>query len=123
MFDQLRHSLKEITFHQGLPNEDQFEEWGEIPGHKLLVIDDCMAEGVDSPHLMKMFCVKSHHQNFTVLFLVQNVFQKGKVMRTLSLNTQYFILFKNYRDQSQVEALGRQIFPRQNVYFREAYRR
>lgn len=121
MFEELRRNLKEITFHQGLPNEDQFNEWGEIDGHKLLVIDDCMAEGVDSPHLMKMFCVKSHHQNITVMFLVQNVFQKGKVMRTLSLNTQYFILFRNYRDQSQVEALGRQIFPRQSAYFREAY--
>lgn len=121
MFDELRRSMNEITFHQGLPNEDQFNEWGEIDGHKLLVIDDCMTEGANSLHLMNMFCVKSHHRNFTVMFLVQNLFQKGKVMRTLSLNTQYFILFKNYRDEMQVETLGRQIFPRKQEYFRSAY--
>jgi len=121
MFDELCTNINEIVFHQGLPSENHFNEWAEIDGHKVLVIDDLMSEGVDCPHLMKMFCVKSHHQNFTVIFLVQNVFQKGKVMRTLSLNTQYFILFKNYRDQSQVETLGRQIFPRQTDYFRSAY--
>lgn len=121
MFDDLRKTL-DITFHQGLPDEDQFSIWSSVDGHKLMLIDDCMAEGVESPDLMKMFCVKSHHANFSVLFLVQNVFQKGKIMRTLSLNTSYFILFRNYRDQSQIEALGRQIFPRQSSYFREAYR-
>lgn len=55
------------------------------------------------------------------MFLQQNIFFRGKVMRTLSLNASHFLLLKNYRDQSQVETLGRQIFPRQAAYFREAY--
>lgn len=121
MFEVLKFKMENIIFHHGLPNEEKFQEWGDMDGHKLVVIDDCMADGVDSPHLMKMFCVSSHHKNISIIFLVQNVFQKGKVMRTLSLNTHYFILFKNYRDQSQVETLGRQIFPRQVSFFRDAY--
>jgi len=121
MFDDLKINLIEVTFHRGLPNEEQFKEWTDIVGHKLLVIDDCMTEGVNSMEIMKMFCVNSHHNNISVLFLVQYIFQKGKVMRTLSLNTHYFILFRNYRDQLQVETLGRQIFPRQSSYFRQAY--
>jgi len=120
MFDELKRNLQEITFHQGIPDEEQFKEWGEVNGHKVLVIDDYMVEGVDNANLMKVFCVGSHHNNITVLFLVQNVFQKGKAMRTLSLNTHYFILFHNYRDQLQVEILGRQIFPRQTKYFQQA---
>jgi len=121
IFDELRTKLEKITFHQGLPNDETFTEWTEIDGHKILVIDDCMAEGSNSSELQKMFCVNSHHNSITVLFLVQNIFQKGKVMRTLSLNTHYFILFRNYRDQLQIETLGRQIFPRQTDYFRRAY--
>lgn len=120
MFDDMRKTL-DITFHRGLPDEDQFNEWSNMKDHKILVIDDCLAEGAESPALMKMFCIKSHHANFSVLFLLQNIFFRGKVMRTLSLNTSHFLLFKNYRDQSQVEALGRQIFPRRAAYFREAY--
>jgi len=42
-------------------------------------------------------------------------------MRTLSLNTHYVVLFRNYRDQLQVEVLGRQVIPRQIDYFREFY--
>ena len=74
MFDQLKHEKSGIIFHQGLPTGERFEEWGEIDGHKLIVIDDCMAEGVDSPQLMKMFCISSHHKNMSVIFLIQNFF-------------------------------------------------
>jgi len=38
MFDELKQDLIEITFHQGLPNEEQFKEWSDVDGHKLLVI-------------------------------------------------------------------------------------
>lgn len=58
MFDDLRKNL-DITFHQGLPDEDQFNAWATITDHKILVIDDCLAEGANSPALMKMFCIKS----------------------------------------------------------------
>ena len=121
MFDQLMTNLKEVTFHQGLPNEEQFREWSDIDGHKILVVDDCMAEGVNSTDLMKMFCVSSHHNNITVMFLVQNIFQKGKVMRTLSLNTHFFLIFRSLRNKLQIETLARQIFVRNMSYFREAY--
>ena len=106
MFDQLMTNLKEVTFHQGLPNEEQFREWSDIDGHKILVVDDCMAEGVNSTDLMKMFCVSSHHNNITVMFLVQNIFQKGKVMRTLSLNTHFFLIFRSLRNKLQIETLA-----------------
>lgn len=65
MFDDMRAKL-DITFHQGLPDEDLFNEWSNIIQHKILVIDDCLAEGADSPALMKMFCVKKLHASVPV---------------------------------------------------------
>jgi hypothetical protein len=58
----------------------------------------------------------------TVIFLLQNVFQKGKSMRTASLNCHYFIIFGAKRDPSQIATLGRQIFPGNNKYFMSAYK-
>jgi len=121
MFDELRTNLEEVTFHQGLPNDETFTEWAKIDGHKILAIDDCMVEGSNSVELMNMFCVKSHHNNISILFLLQNISQRGRVMRTISLNSHYIIVFRNYRDQLQIETLGRQIYPRQANYFRQAY--
>lgn len=59
--------------------------------------------------------------NFSLIFLVQNLYYESKVMRTLSLNTSYFILFKNYRDQLQMETLGRHMLPGQLSYFRTSF--
>lgn len=65
MYDQLRQNLKEITFHKGIPDEDQFNEWGTIHSHKLLILDDCLLEASNSEYLMNMFC---DHQNLTGFF-------------------------------------------------------
>ena len=60
---------------------------------------------------MNMFIVGSHHRNISVLFLMKNIFQKGTHARTISINIQYMVLFKNARDQSQIRTLAIQIFP------------
>jgi hypothetical protein len=49
------------------------------------------------------------------------LFQKGKVMRKLSLNTHHFVLYKNRRDQEQIQRFGRQAFLQQSKYFLDAY--
>ena len=57
----------------------------------------------------------------TIICLAQNLFQKGKVMRTLSLNIHHFVLYKNRRDQEQIQRFGRQAFLQQSKYFLDAY--
>jgi len=42
-------------------------------------------------------------------------------MRTISLNAQYIILFKNPRDNSQFVHLAKQMYPRNSAYAIEAY--
>ena len=47
---------------------------------------------------------------------MQNVFANGQYFRIISLNTGYFLLFKQNRDQSQILALAKQAFPGQLFY-------
>ena len=57
--------------------------------------------------VVDLFTKKSHHHNTSVVFVVQNIFEKG--LRTISLNAHYLVLFKNPRDTTQVTYLGRQM--------------
>jgi len=107
IYSEMQNDVNNIQFYQGFPS-----------------MDDLMIKGVDSEELIHMMCEGSHHSNFTVIFfLLQNVFQKGKSMRTASLNCHYFLLFDSKRDPSQIAILGRQIFPGNSKYFLDAYQK
>lgn len=84
----------------------------------LVVFDDQMSneDARNNTGLMRYFTQGSHHRNATVVYIVQNLFDKGKAMRTASLNSHYIILFKNPRDKGQVRSLAQQMYP-QNTRF------
>ena len=73
----------------------------------LVVIDDLMSE--TDERVTKLFTKKSHHCNTSVIYLVQNLFPKGKESRSISINAQYMVLFKNPRDNTQVVNLAKQM--------------
>ena len=68
-----------------------------------------------------LFTRGSHHRNLSVIFIVQNLFQKGKEARSISLNTQYLIFFKSPRDKSQIMHLGKQLYLGSSKFVQEAY--
>jgi energy-coupling factor transporter ATP-binding protein EcfA2 len=89
----------------------------------LLVLDDQMNEGKSkASEFSNLFTKGSHHRNITVVYLVQNVFEKGGANRTVSLNSHYMVLFKNPRDKTQVQVLGRQMFPEHAKFLAEAFK-
>ena len=59
----------------------------------LVVLDDLMAE--TDGRVTNLFTKKSHHSDTSVIYLVQNLFGKNKESRTISLNTQYMVVYKN----------------------------
>ena len=81
----------------------------------LVVLDDQMEyrnahkRGADS--VVKFFTQGSHHRNTTVVYIVQNLFNQDKSMRTVSLNAHYIIVFKNPCDGTQIQTLACQMFP------------
>jgi hypothetical protein len=71
--------------------------------------NDLMDEA--SKTVSKYFTKYSHHQNCSIMYLVQNLFHQSPEHRTISLNSQYMILFANPRDSSQIRHLAKQVLP------------
>lgn len=124
LFDQMKTEIENIEFFEGLPSRENLHEWNRInSGHKIIVLDDLLQKVSASNDVVDLFCVLSSHMNYTVFFLVQNVFGDSKKLRTISLNAHYFVIFKNQRHQGQVQTLGSQIFPGQTSFFMDAYKK
>ena len=114
----MKREIPNVTFHEGLPSRHDLETWhSEKTGHKMLIFDDLMMEASISKEMVNIYC----NYNFFCILVSQNAFSPGKKYCTISLNTHYFILFKNRRDESQIQRLGRQIFPRNLKYFMNSY--
>lgn len=94
-----------IDFHEGLP--DSFDHLYD-GSHKVIVLDDLQTDVTKSSSVEQLFTRGSHHKNFTVIYLNQNMFYQGKHSRTISLNAHYTILFRNPRSASQLKALASQ---------------
>jgi hypothetical protein len=121
LYDVIKSTVPSIEFFEGLPSKDDLEAWGSDPVHKILILDDLLQKASHSVDMVELFCQYSHHLNFSVFFIVQNLFAGGQQFRTISLNTHIFILFSNKRNQLQIQTLGRQMFPGQSSYFMSAY--
>jgi hypothetical protein len=103
-----------IEFVEGIPSDNLLD------GRRtLLIIDDLMNE--TDGRVTNIFTKYSHHNNASVVYITQNLYNKGKENRTISLNTHYLVLFKNPRDSAQIIHLGRQVFPERVKYFKEAF--
>ena len=93
-----------VEFIEGLPNLDLL-----VGRRTLLITDDLMRE--TDGRVTDLFTKGSHHDSTSVVYISQNLYNKGKENRTISLNTHYLVLFKNPRDLARVVHLGRQIYP------------
>ena len=120
VYDQLLE-LRHINFIKGLPKS--LADDAILPPEKnnLLIVDDLMSEASQSEQMKSVFTQYCHHRNLSCLYLVQNFFCQGKASRTISLNANYLVLFKNVRDRTQITHLARQMFPNQSKYFIESY--
>ena len=72
-----------------------------------------MGVASSSKSVSDLFIKGSHHINLTVIHLVQNVYEynQGKSQRTISLNSDYSVVFRNGRDASQFRPMAYQICP------------
>ena len=109
IYEKMMVEINNITFIKGLPDIADLE-------NVVIVLDDLMSDVIENKSLLNLFTVGSHHKKISTLFLTQNIYEKGKYARTISLNCRYMVLFKNFRDQSQVLHLSRQLYqPKKNM--------
>ena len=86
----------------------------------MLILDDLM-DSVDA-FVVEIFTKISHHHNLSAIYVCQNLFDKSKYHRTISLNSHYIMLLRNPRDMQPIANLARQIFASDWRIAMEAYR-
>ena len=111
--------MKNVEFIQGVP--DDLESRFDTTSNNLLILDDLMTQCHSDERMTRLFSFWIHHKNFSIIFIIHNLFHHGKEMRTLSLNSHYIILFKNPRDRQQISTLARQMYPGQSQFLVEAF--
>ena len=118
-YDEILKSLPSIKFIEGLP--DNMESMLDPSIRNLVVLDDLMHELSNDQRITSLFTKGCHHRNLSVIFILQNIFHRGKELRDMSLNCHYLVLFKSPRDSSQVSHLAKQIFPGHVNFMRESF--
>ena len=114
---QLKSQNFEVLFLNEIPQDVR-----EITNGKstCLVLDDCMAEASSSQLVQELF-TGGRHVQISPILLAQNLYFQGKTARNIALNSDYIVLFRNNRDQSQINRLAGQMYPKNRQFFHWAY--
>ena len=84
-----------MEFVKGIPENIEDEQFLNPIIQNRIVIDDLMSEASNDKRICDLFIKGSHHRNLSVICLVQNLYYQGKESRTMSLNSQYLVVFNN----------------------------
>jgi hypothetical protein len=85
----------------------------------LLILDDLLLS-IDEKYLSQLFTAKSHHQNFAVVFVTQNLFDKK--IRIARQNSQYIVLMRSPNAALSIRNVGAQLFGPQLPFFLDSYK-
>ena len=109
-----------IVFTQGLP--DMSEDLSEINPkfNNVFAFDDLMSQATESPLLSLLF-TQGRHLNASVIFLLQNLFPKGKFNTDIGRNAQSMVLFRSPSDRKQIGIVAERIFDKNGTTFMSAY--
>lgn len=121
MYAELQEKNTNIKFIKDLPESFQDESLFPPDQSHLIILDDVIFQASEHPEVVRLFTQYRHHRNMSVMMLTQNVFHQGKNSRTISLNTNYMVLFKNPRDRLQMNILAQQIHPGNKSFFLQSF--
>ena len=121
LFDKMELEIQNLEMKQGLPTPQEIETFTQTRTHRLIVIDDLAHQLLNDSEMELLFTQGCHHRRISVIFMTQNLFQKGSKSRTIALNTYYLVLMKNVRDAAQIAYLGRQLYPGRSTLLTSAY--
>ena len=78
--------------------------------HSFIVLDDLTLQCSNHQRVADLFTCGSHHCGISVLYLRQNLFPPGKLSCTISLNSHYFVIFRNPRNSLDISTLQNKCF-------------
>ena len=88
---------------------DKIKEYAT--GVPILIVFDDMINSSSLNDLASLFTVDARHMNMSLVFLTQRMFVNDEHFRQISQNCDYFIVFKNPRNSSEIRTLAQQITP------------
>ena len=103
-------------------SKERMLRWDCTASLRSLVLDDLISQCSNDQRVADLFTRGLHHRGISVLYLTQNIFQPGKLSRTISLNSHYLVIFRNPRDSLGISTLAKQIFPGRTDYLMESFR-
>lgn len=113
--------LQRILQERGYKMQRRLPTESDIEPNSICVLDDLLTESESSKEVTNMCTRVAHHKSCCIILIMQNLFPAGKESRTRSLNTHYYIIFKNPRDKLQFETFARQINPHRVKHLIGAY--
>lgn len=112
IIEQLKKkSSVNIHFVQGLPDKG-FESFYHNKKHTLFVVDDLLQEAIQDRNITNLFCREGHHNNVSVVLIMQDLFCSGTQRKTILRNAHYLCLFKNPLDMAGIYIIGQRIMPK-----------
>ena len=105
----LEEETKTINFIEGLDFEKMYSS-----KPSLLVVNDLILSGKNKD-IAEIFILGSHHKQFSVFYLTQNLFPNCPLFRLMSSNAHYFVLFNSQRHYRQITTLAHQMFCGQDL--------
>ena len=116
-YEYLEEKVPSVQFYEGLPSTTDFNSLFNA----VVVFDDLMDVSLSNQNIMDMFIAKSRHQNISVILTMQNIFYQGVKSRSIQLNSQYMVLFKNEHDRHQLKKIAKQMYPQKWKNFMENF--
>ena len=116
-YRRLTASIQGMECVEGLPN---IADLTDLPGKKLLIIDDLYDKAVNSEQMQELMVVHSHHSDISLFFTSQNYFNQGRFSKTFLRNYTDTILFDAKTERLVLEIISRQLFPGANRFLPRA---
>ena len=82
-----------------------------VSGEPMLIIFDDLIGSSSLKEIANLFTVDAQHMNMSLVFLTQRMFVNDESFRQISQNCDYFGLFKNPRNSSEIRSLSQQRIP------------
>jgi hypothetical protein len=92
---------------ENLAEKLKMETIGEI---SLIVFDD-LINSKNLGDISNLFVVDGRHSNYSMIFTSQRMFVNNEYFRQISNNCDYFVVFKNPRNHSEIRTLAQQLTP------------
>ena len=86
-----------------------------------IILDDFMHRATNDVEISELFTKRSHHQNVTIIFLLQNLFPKSKFMTDIKRNANYIILMSSPADEKSIKLFSSYLDPSNPNFIYNAY--